>query len=657
MRPLDHIGVNELTKVPKTDGTRVSASITGSLLALSKRATSASTCSRSWPIQGAGLIAAIVALFAFAADAEASTYGVHECTFSGVGGPAPDAVREGTGGVGPAGYQQGNSCGSGLGYLETRSTQPVPAAAYGQWGFKAPSGTRMNRVTGSYSLYGGNGAGNFPYVQFNGQIAIGSTAGASGPFDTAPYGPITSLGAGITCTNAAGGSNCPARAEVFSSIFNLGFSMEDFVAPNAPVVGGPALEGWINGPRQVNFDVTDVGAGVYTGYTAVNGGIVDLELYCLPSLDNQGSATQLKPCPTNGSGSSDLDVSKDPFHEGENELQVCVAEYGQSDSQWGCKKEPVRLDTVAPIVAFSSKQDPQDPDKLIAPFADATSGVDGGSIDYRADGGEWIPLKTELAGDHLEARIDSEKLSPGVRYDFRATAFDRAGNVTTASLRGDGSQMSVVGPFRTITDVTQFRVNGKSRVNVGYKKGGVITGKLVGRDGSGVGGASVAITETFAPGAKSRVETLSTQSRGDGRFRAVLSPGPSRSVIASYGGDYRYLSSHSGEVKLGVRAKVGLNVRPHVQAGDAVNFTGKLKAKGAKIPNAGKRLEVQVKIGPKWKTVGKSTQTDRKGGYRLHYRFTAAYPEAVRFTFRTVVLRERSWPYLTGFSKKRQVLV
>lgn len=611
---------------------------------------------RDAPRRAVGIVVAIVGFF-FASEASASTYGVHEC-INEVG--AADAGFEGM----ASGYVHSSSCGS-AGFLEVRSGGAVSPGLNKSWALTAPTGTRINRAFGDLGLQGdSNPNGNLAYLfvrQPGGadQIRLkASTTSTFGPYDSFLNGAgvIDRIGIGMSCTNSGAQGNCNTRLDMFAQLRNIGLEMEDTVAPATPALTGPALTGWVRGTVQLGYIASDVGAGINAGATEVNGQIVDFDGFCSPATDSSGFVTRMQPCPGSGNGSTTLKLTEAPFREGVNQVRACAAEYG-SNAQVTCKSESVSVDNLAPQVAFTDGQDPLDPDKLIAPVSDATSGVVSGEISYRPDGGEWVALATRLEGDHLEARVDSARLDPGVRYDFRATAVDRAGNAATTSLRANGSQMSVVGPLRTITDVVQLRVNGSPRASVAYTKSGVITGRLVGQDGAAIGGAPVNVRQEFAAGARNKGETVSAETRLDGRFRAVLPAGPSRSITARYAGDLRYLGSHSGEVKLGVRAKVGLAVRPRVRAGRAVAFSGKLKARGAKLPRAGKRLEIQVKVGPKWKTVGRSTTTDRKGTYRLNYRFIAAYERPTRFTFRTIVQRERSWPYLTASSKKRQVVV
>jgi hypothetical protein len=318
----------------------------------------------------------------------------------------------------------------------------------------------------------------------------------------------------------------------------------------------------------------------------------------------------------------------------------------------------VRVDETDPRAAFTNGQDPDDPDKLVAPVSDALSGVVGGTISYRQAGGSsWKELETALVGDQLVARVDSGDMRPGVTYQFRAQATDRAGNTVTSNRKQNGELMKVVGPFRALTEVVDLRVNGKAKTRVKYGKGAKVTGAVVRQSGGSVAGAKVVVTETYAEGSKTKTRSTEVATNGDGRFSVVVPKGPSRTISARYAGDRRYLGSSSAAAKLAVKGKVQLKVPKRVSSRKGITFKGKIGTKGAKLTKRGKRLEVQVHVGKKWKAVGKSIRTNKKGKFKLAYKFTADYPHAVTYEFRAKVLPERGFPYLPAKSKVRKVTV
>jgi hypothetical protein len=338
---------------------------------------------------------------------------------------------------------------------------------------------------------------------------------------------------------------------------------------------------------------------------------------------------------------------------------TCAFGGGASRSDGSAGTAMVRIDKTSPSVAFTNTQDPEDPDKLTALVGDHLSGVTGGSISYRQDGGsEWKTLDTQLKGGQLVARVDSGDMRPGITYEFRASATDAAGNTQVTGNKANGEPMRVVGPFRALTGVVDLRVNGKAKARIGYDKKATLSGMLVaGPDQEPVGNVPIEITEAFAPGSKAVVRQTATATDSQGRFAIKLAKGPSRQIAARFRGDRRRLGAESTPAKLSVKSKVTLNTPARVSSRRGIKFAGRIKAKGAKFARKGKRLEVQVRVGRRWRAVGKSIRTNRKGKFQLGYDFTAQYTRAVEYQFRAVVLREQGFPFLPSKSKIRRVIV
>lgn len=934
------------------------------------------------------LVAALGALI-MPATATASTYGVHECTAAQ--GTVNDAQIEGS----TTGYTANNACGlAGGDFLQMGTSGPVGAGQSRAWAFTAPAGTRIARATGTYLLQGSADNGGHKVFFFYRGVGQGSDqilgwtgAGSSGGgFDTDLIaGAVSRLGVGIVCTAAA---TCPNRGGIYSRIGDLGFTMEDTVAPEAPSLDGAALDGWIGATSQLNFSVSDSGAGVFVGSTAINGTPADLEVYCVPARDGSGAVSVMRPCPSSGSGTSSLDPSSPALTQGENSVRVCVYEYGEADLQSGCRSDVVKVDTVAPDapanlavsggegwrrdngfdlswtnptqahapivgagvritgpggyartdyfagpglsavedvrvpapgdftarvhlrdaagnelpannssvhlrfddtvpagrspdvangwisrdelatgylqrweptamveappsgivgyrvavntssdtdpcsgavdpracggpvteigadsiqrillpgdveegtnyvhvvpvsgsgvratdvrraqlkadftdpvswlsgdgdgswinrdasltltatdalsgmrdtaefpsdeppvvaleidgtttsgtpslaatvtgegihqvhwcardlagngdcpvgspgdpadfdpshtatvridetapdVAFTNAQDPDDPDKMVAPVSDALSGVADGRIGYREVGGEqWKELDTAMAEDRLVAWVDSGDLRLGITYEFRVRATDEAGNTATSVSRQNGEPMRVTGPFRAVTSLADLRVNGRAKVRLKYGKKPRVTGRLISEDGRGVPNAALQLSSTYLSGSTRTVESATVTTDAAGGFSATLPSGPGRTIVAEYRGDRRRLGARSAPVRVGVRSGVTLNVPRVVDSDRGIVFRGRVKARGASLGKRGKRLEVQVRVGRGWRTVGRSFHANRRGRFSLRYRFTAEYPHAVTYEFRAAVLKEAGFPYLPSKSKKKRVAV
>ena len=356
-------------------------------------------------------------------------------------------------------------------------------------------------------------------------------------------------------------------------------------------------------------------------------------------------------------------VTADVDKEGIHEIAYWARDLAGNESDGAGTNNPpergeVRIDFSPPDVAFSNVQDPEDPDRLEAPVADGLSGVSDGTISYRTAGtGGWAELPTELRADRLVARVDSNQLDRGVTYEFRAEVTDRAGNASASSRRADGSRMTTVGPFRAISAFNGFAVNGRRTAKLRYGRAVRVSGQLVDGSGAAIPRAMVELIERYAPGSRRATRSTVVEADRQGRFKARLRKGPSRSIKAGYQGDLRHLGTGSRATMARVRGAISLHVPKRVRAGDRASFAGRVRAKGAKFSRAGKAVEVQVRIGSRWKTVGRSVRTNTKGRYRLRYRFVATYTRPVRYRFRAVALRERGWPYLPAVSRTRSLVV
>ncbi len=337
-----------------------------------------------------------------------------------------------------------------------------------------------------------------------------------------------------------------------------------------------------------------------------------------------------------------------------------LVEYGARDLAGNVSpgaRATVRIDRTPPSVAFAAGQDRQDPDRLVALVADGISGVKAGSISYRRLGGGWNELETSLREGRLIAYAQSESMDEGVTYEFRAEATDEAGNRTTSFERADGAPMRSIGPFKGRTSIEQLRVNGRTAARVRVGRPITVGGRLVDRDGGGVPNAPVTVNQEFDRGSSRGSAGLSVVTDADGWFSARLEKGPSRTILAGFAGDRVSLPSRGAPATVRVKSAITLKVRRRAQAGGKARFRGRVRAPGTAWGEAGKRVEIQVRVGKRWKTVGRSIRTNRRGKFKLSYRFVASYQSPVRFTFRAVALKEAGFPFLPSRSKLRQIVV
>jgi hypothetical protein len=328
-----------------------------------------------------------------------------------------------------------------------------------------------------------------------------------------------------------------------------------------------------------------------------------------------------------------------------NLVTLCAADFAGNET---CTSRTIRVDNVAPTMAFTSAQDVDDPEMIHAVVFDADSGVADGEISYRAEGeAAWRPLETAVVAGELRARVDSTSVSAG-SYEFRAEAVDHAGNVAETTRRQDGLSMRLSFPLKSGVDLAAaLEPGGSKRTTIGYGRKSRIAGVLREAAGAPIGGQEIVIEEYFGEGALIRERITRVQTDARGHWRSRLPAGPSRRITAHYAGSQKYLPESTLGGRLAVRTRASLRTsKARVPEGGKVVFRGKLGRLGARIPTGGKLLELQVKqTRNSYQTVGQGFRSKPNGSYKVPYRFGRFYQYDVRFRFRVKVAREADWPY------------
>ena len=209
----------------------------------------------------------------------------------------------------------------------------------------------------------------------------------------------------------------------------------DGTKPETSLNGAPA--GWSNGPVRVTATATDALSGMAAAgpggpFTAI-------------SLDGG--------VPITASGDS---VSAVVSGAGVHRLSFYARDAAGNSSQAAARVAAVRIDETAPTVAFAERQDPSEPERIEAEIGDALSGPspERGSIALRRSGSRrrFEPLATGVSAGRLVAQWDSDAFPSGT-YEFRATAYDAAGNTSTTEQRVNGSRMLLVNPLKSQTRI------------------------------------------------------------------------------------------------------------------------------------------------------------------------------------------------------------
>ena len=143
---------------------------------------------------------------------------------------------------------------------------------------------------------------------------------------------------------------------------------------------------------------------------------------------------------------------------------------------------------------------------------------------------------------------------------------------------------------------------------------------------------------------------------GNGAYRLRLPRGVSREVRVDFPGS-RSLRPASDVVAVRVRGWAKLRLRPrHLHRGDTITFLGRVGHYRARLPSAGKLIQIQYLDGRKWRPAVKLGHTNRRGRFRIKYRFRRI-SRPTRIQFRILVPAEGGWPYTTGASKPQTAFV
>lgn len=277
----------------------------------------------------------------------------------------------------------------------------------------------------------------------------------------------------------------------------------DATAPGVTLDGVP--RGWAAGPVRVTARAADPLSGMNASgpdgpFTAI-------------ALD--GGLPRTEPGPT---------VSALVVGEGPHGVAAYARDAAGNLGEESPTRATVRIDESPPRIAFANSQVAADPERIEATVSDVLSGPDPsrGSIAVRPTGSRrpFTPLPTTVAGPRLLARWDSDSYPAG-SYEFRATAYDSAGNQGSSDRRADGARMVLANPLKTPTTIAARFPKGETAIRP-YGRGIFYAGRLKAAGGSPPGRQQVEIVETFAAGADPGRRTTTVETAADGSFRAHL---------------------------------------------------------------------------------------------------------------------------------------
>jgi hypothetical protein len=349
-------------------------------------------------------------------------------------------------------------------------------------------------------------------------------------------------------------------------------------------------------------------------------------------------------------------------------LRLWLRDEAGNDSPATAIEVPLRFDDVPPALAFAPSAGPEIPDWIRAEVADAHSAPASGTISYRRlEVRDWTELPTKLQPDGAKATLAARmpELAPGT-YVFRAEAVDGAGNTTSTTLRGDGTEMAIrktpppVAPKKVVPPRAKTRLF--ARLRGGHGRGDALTvpfgapallsGRLTRADGAGIAGRLIRVVSRPSHGAVAAPASASLTSGEKGGFELRLEPGPSRRIAVVFPGDEGFEPASRPSLDLRVRSGVSLEAAPlALRTGEAVRLSGRVRSRGAPLPRRGKLVAIQYLEAAtgRWRPV-LVTRSDHGGRFRAHYRFRYV-SAAASIRLRATVLAEERWPYAPGSSR------
>jgi hypothetical protein len=360
-------------------------------------------------------------------------------------------------------------------------------------------------------------------------------------------------------------------------------------------------------------------------------------------------------------------------------LQIWLRDEAGNEAPPSALSMPLRLDNVAPAVAFAVDPDAGSgiPDQVQADIADVHSGPAGGAIFLRRLGADqWTELTTKyIPGNaagvaHLVAPIPDNLVFGS--YLFRADAVDAAGNTASTTRRADGTEMALrkTPPVPGVKPATPAKAKTRifarlrwgrsfgSDLTVPFGVDAALNGRLVRADGSGLADRKLRVVSRPSHGAlvPTHVDTVSSGPRGG--FDLDLGTGPSRRVTVSYPGDAGLEESRRPSLALRVRSGIGLRASPlELHVGQALRLGGRVRTLGAPVPRRGKLVAIQYfeRATRRWRPV-LVTRSDHDGRFHAHYRFRYV-TGAASIRLRATALSEDAWPYAAGASRPVTVRV
>ena len=403
---------------------------------------------------------------------------------------------------------------------------------------------------------------------------------------------IACLREGGTCASENGGFPLAGM-----TIYNAVATVRDDTPPTVGAGGALLADGWHRPDAEVSVDASDttgISAIAATAGAATGTGATSCDF------------TRMVPCSSIKAGKVRLTGLAD----GRQSLTVTVKDAAGNPAS---TTATISVDGTAPYVEWQRRSGRT----LAAKVSDALSGVAGGQI--TVDGNA---LPTTLANGRLKATVPSA-LTAGAQVTVSVS--DNAGNTAAG---------------------VPARIDTPSRLRARNGRPVTLRGRLLTPAGGPIASVPIQATATISRHGATAVPAGTATTDARGRFALRLPAGPSRVVRLTVAGGGGLLPAVR---TVAVRVPASSTIRASrrvVSAGTRVVFSGRIRARGQRLPARGLIVAVQGRSAGAWRTFA-DTRTTSSGRWRASYRFRGV---AGRYPVRLRIRRATGFPFELGYS-------
>jgi hypothetical protein len=252
-------------------------------------------------------------------------------------------------------FRAARRCGpGGSGLVVAHAQRRTKPRRYGTWTVASPPGTVF--IRGSVAA---RGRGHNAYrTDLSYVTAANRSVSFAHPsrrrfhrYSWRPPAPVHGLAATLICAKRRAICGPSDRPRLFVKAAR--FRIADSVVPRITGVGGTVLrDAAQRGTERLGIGAGDVGSGIERLLVSVNGVFYGSRS---PGCATRGGlALRLAPCPQRTLLASPMNTAAAPFHEGQNSIGACVADYARTAPHSRCVRRTVRVDNDCPISSVRS---------------------------------------------------------------------------------------------------------------------------------------------------------------------------------------------------------------------------------------------------------------------------------------------------------------